>query len=87
MLSFHEMKPFTMPLRKTDQETEPFTRTLRETDQEESVLQSVLVNGFISLIILRQSLQTSPSEPATFVQRLPNVFATGTRWVVVVQTW
>ena len=30
------------------------------------------------------------SEPATFVQRLPNVFQTsmafGTRWVVVVQT-
>ena len=31
-----------------------------------------------------------PSEPATFVQRLPNVFQTpwmfGTRWLVIVQT-
>ena len=39
---------------------------------------------------LLQRRRCQPSEPATFVQRLPNVFLTqwtlGTRWVVVVQT-
>ena len=39
---------------------------------------------------IRKKSQSNPSEPATFVQRLPNVFQTpwtfGTRWVAVVQT-
>ena len=48
------------------------------------------VRAEAGLLIVKVEYSRLSSEPATFVQRLPNVFQTpwqfGTRWVVVVQT-
>ena len=47
----------------------------------------------VAVIFAASQLLKEPSEPATFVQRLPNVFQTSTyndypgiRWAVVIQT-